>query len=94
MMKSNYHTHHYLCKHAKGNVRDYASINELTVLSNLETHNATMIREGKSKEERFEILKEIADYQMSILNEAAKIEDIQMERLKNKAKAGKLMLDE
>ena len=26
-----------------------------------------MIREGKSKEERFQILKEIADYQMKIL---------------------------
>ena len=49
------------------NVRDYATINELTVLSNLETHNAQMIREGKSKEERFQILKEIADYQMKIL---------------------------
>ena len=31
------------------NVRDYATINELTVLSNIETHNAQMIREGKSK---------------------------------------------
>ena len=59
----------------KGNVRDYASINELTVLSNIETHNATMIREGKTKEERFEILKEIAEYQMNILNEAELIED-------------------
>ena len=49
------------------NVRDYATINELTVLSNLETYNAQMIREGKSKEERFQILKEIADYQMKIL---------------------------
>lgn len=49
------------------NVRDYATINELTVLSNLETHNAQMIREGKSKEERFQILKEIADCQMKIL---------------------------
>ena len=49
------------------NVRDYATINELTVLSNLETHNAQMIREEKSKEERFQILKEIADYQMKIL---------------------------
>ena len=28
---------------------------------------AQMIREGKSKEERFQILKEIADYQMKIL---------------------------
>ena len=52
------------------NVRDYSSINELTVLSNLETHNAQMIREGKSKEERFLVLKEIAEYQIRILNEA------------------------
>ncbi|MDD6194193.1 MAG: KilA-N domain-containing protein [Lachnospiraceae bacterium] len=57
----------------KSNVRDYSSINELTVLSNLETHNAQMIREGKSKEERFEILKDIAEYQLRILNEAQSI---------------------
>ena len=55
------------------NVRDYSSINELTVLSNLETHNAQMIREGKSKEERFLALKEIAEYQLRILNEAQNI---------------------
>lgn len=55
------------------NVRDYSSINELTVLSNLETHNAQMIREGKFKEERFLILKEIAEYQIRILNEAQNI---------------------
>ena len=55
------------------NVRDYATIQELTVLSNLETHNAQMIREGRSKEERFEILKEIAAYQMDILNAAVSI---------------------
>ena len=54
-------------------MRDYATINELTVLSNLETHNAQMIREGKDKKERFEILKEIAEYQMRILNEAQNI---------------------
>ena len=55
------------------NVRDYATINELTVLSNLESHNAQMIREGKGKEERFQILKEIAQYQLRVLNEAEKI---------------------
>ena len=55
------------------NVRDYATINELTVLSNLETHNAQMIREGKEKKERFEILKEIAEYQMTVLHEADNI---------------------
>jgi len=55
------------------NVRDYATIHELTVLSNLETHNAQMIREGKNKEERFKVLKEIATYQMEILSAADKI---------------------
>ena len=59
------------------NVRDYATISELTVLSNLETHNAQMIREGKTKEERFRILKEIADYQISILSAADSIVRIQ-----------------
>ncbi len=59
------------------NVRDYATINELTVLSNLETHNAQMIREGKTKEERFRILKDIADYQMQILSAADNIAGIE-----------------
>ena len=55
------------------NVRDYATINELTVLSNLESHNAQMIREGKDKAMRFKILKEIAEYQIKILSEAENI---------------------
>ena len=61
----------------KNNVRDFASINELTVLSNLETHNAQMIREGRSKAERFQILKEIAEYQLNILKAAEKIKLIE-----------------
>ena len=32
------------------NIRDYSSINELTVLSNLESHNAQMIRKIKRRE--------------------------------------------
>ena len=32
-----------------------------------------MIREGRTKEERFEILKNIAEYQIMILNEAQNI---------------------
>ena len=59
----------------RNNMRDFASINELTVLSNLETHNATMVREGKDKVERFKILKEIAEYQLNVLNEASLIEN-------------------
>ena len=59
------------------NVRDYATINELTILSNLETHNAQMIREGKSKEERFMIIKDIAEYQSQILSAAENIARIE-----------------
>lgn len=59
------------------NIRDHATIHELTVLSNLETHNAQMIREGKSKEERFLILNEIALYQMDVLATADKIVKIE-----------------
>ena len=55
------------------NVRDYASINELTVLSNLESHNAELIKEGKTKEERFDLLSDICKYQLDILNNAEKI---------------------
>ena len=61
----------------KNNVRDFASINELTVLSNLETHNSQMIREGRNKTERFYILKEIAEYQLKILNTAEQIKLIE-----------------
>ena len=55
------------------NIRDYATINELTVLSNLESHNAELIKEGKSKEERFELLSKISRYQLEILNDSEKI---------------------
>ena len=56
-----------------GNVRDYASIAELTVLSNLETHNAELIKSGMPKAERFKTLREIARYQMQVLTEAESI---------------------
>ena len=58
------------------NVRDFATVNELTVLSNLETHNAQMIRDGVGKEERFVVLKEIVDYQLAVLNEADEVKQI------------------
>lgn len=52
------------------NIRDFATINQLAVLANLETHNAEMIKEGKSKQERFVTLSNIANYQLNILNKA------------------------
>lgn len=61
----------------KNNVRDFATINELTVLSNLESHNAQMLREGKEKGESFKILQEIAEYQLNVLNAAEEIKMIE-----------------
>ena len=58
------------------NIRDFASISELTVLSNLETHNAELIKEGKSKPERFGTLRGIAQYQMRVLSEAERIREL------------------
>ena len=55
------------------NIRDFASIAELTVLSNLEAHNAELIKEGKSKRERYDVLHEIARYQMKVLLGAERI---------------------
>ncbi|WP_297085578.1 KilA-N domain-containing protein [uncultured Draconibacterium sp.] len=51
------------------NIRDIASINELAILSNLETLNAQMIKENIAKQKRFEKLAEIAKYQLTILND-------------------------
>ena len=34
-----------------GNMRDYASINELLVRANLESYNAILIKQGKSQKE-------------------------------------------
>ncbi len=51
------------------NIRDIASINELAILSNLEALNAEMIKENIIKEERFLRLREIARYQLSVLND-------------------------
>lgn len=61
---------------AKQNIRDFASIAQLTVLSNLETHNAEMIKQGIDKAERFDRLKQIAEYQLRVLTEAEVIQKL------------------
>ena len=57
-------------KHAKKgmNIRDFSSINELVVLSNLENLNAVMITENIEKHERFIQLNKIAKSQLSTLD--------------------------
>ena len=61
---------------AKQNIRDFASIAQLTVLSNLETHNAEMIKPGIDKAERFDRLKQIAEYQLRVVTEAEAIQKL------------------
>ncbi len=57
-------------EHAKKklNIRDFASINELAVLSNIESLNARMIQKKIDKQQRFQELKEVAEYQLKILD--------------------------
>jgi hypothetical protein len=63
-------------KELAGNIRDYASIEQLVVLSNLESINALLIREGFSQEDRIQKLNNTAIVQMKSLltnNETKKL---------------------
>ena len=51
----------------KGNIRDYATINELICLSNMENLNAVFIEQNMTQRERLVKLNKIAIHQMSIL---------------------------
>ena len=51
----------------KGNIRDYATINELICLSNMENINAVLINDGMSQGERLVKLNQIAIQQMQVL---------------------------
>ena len=53
----------------KGNIRDYAGVNELICLSNMESLNAVLINEGLSQRERLVKLNRIAIQQMRILED-------------------------
>ena len=53
----------------KGNIRDYATINELICLSNMENLNAVFIHEGLPQKERLLKLNQIAIQQMQILED-------------------------
>lgn len=56
----------------KGNIRDYATINELICLSNMENLNAVFINEKVSQKDRLIKLNKIAIQQMSILQDLDK----------------------
>ena len=52
-----------------GNIRDYATMNELICLANLENLNSVFIKEGLKQSERLEKLNKIAISQIQILND-------------------------
>lgn len=59
----------------KGNIRDYATLNQLLVLANAESYNSVLINEGKSQGERLVMLRN------AIVNQLKAIEQINIENL-------------
>ena len=55
----------------KGNMREHATIEQLTVLAGLESQNALLIQQGFPQEERLAILNRLAIQQMSSLLQTA-----------------------
>ena len=51
-------------KNLKGNMRDYATLNELLVLANMESYNAILIEKGLEQKERMIELRKLARNQM------------------------------
>ena len=62
----------------KGNMRDYASLNELLVLANMESYNAILIGKGMEQKERMIELRKLARTQMTSLE---KLNDSGIKRL-------------
>jgi hypothetical protein len=50
-----------------GNIRDYATLHQLLVLANMESYNAVLITQGKTQEERMQLLRELAVQQLNTL---------------------------
>lgn len=67
----------------KGNIRDYASLNELLVLANMESYNAILIEKGLTQKERMIELRNLARTQLLSLE---KINAPQVGRLEKKTR--------
>lgn len=66
----------------KGNMRDYASLNELLVLANMESYNAVLISKGIEQKERMIELRNLARTQLLSLE---KLNSTGLERLEDKS---------
>ncbi|SCZ81119.1 KilA-N domain-containing protein [Acidaminobacter hydrogenoformans] len=53
----------------KGNIRDYATLNQLLVLANMESYNAILIEQGKPQAERLQLLNKLAIRQLKAIEE-------------------------
>lgn len=60
----------------KGNMRDHATVEQLTVLAALESQNALLIEQGYSQEERLAMLNRLAIQQMNSLLQTRAIEEL------------------
>ena len=52
----------------EGNIRDYSSVEQLVVLSNMESMNAELIKNNISQKQRLEILNKMAISQLNSIN--------------------------
>ncbi len=70
--------------HTRGqNIRDTASLAELTVLSNLESYNSILMRQGMGKDARFTALRDTARHQLEVFESMTKF---QIEQLSGSVK--------
>ena len=67
----------------KGNMRDYASLNELLVLANMESYNAILIGKGMDQKERMIELRKLAKAQLLALE---KLNSTGIKKLEDKTK--------
>ena len=67
----------------KGNIRDYASLNELLVLANMESYNAILIGKGVNQKERMVELRKLARTQLLSME---KLNNTGMKSLEDKSK--------
>jgi hypothetical protein len=51
-------------KSRKGNIRDYATIDQLLILANIESYNAILINQNKPQSERLVLLREMVNRQL------------------------------
>jgi hypothetical protein len=59
----------FVNKDKKGNIRDYATMNQLICLANMENLNSVLITHGVSQEDRLIELNQVARQQMSVLEQ-------------------------